>query len=154
MNTDDIKNNDNQETIDLSKINISSSSDNPPKDEKLLKLLKKAYQKKIKCQKAIVSIDLIKPFSDYKPVISNENRSHFLKNYLNLKPPELYIYQDSNSKNLIMSDDYEAYFMYKEVKALATICVIVGKYNEQEGITTGPEIDLKIPELEIITKNQ
>ena len=144
-NTDDSK----KGMIDLSKLDTSFGEDNEPQDEKLMTLLKQAYQKKIYCRKAIINLALIEPFSDYQPKITAEYRAYFLKKYLDTKPPELFVYQDPKSDKFIMSDDYSAYYMYKEVQAITAICVIIGEYKDNQDVTAGEKYYLDLPVIEI-----
>ena len=68
----------------------------------------------------------IKPFCEYKPEKESFKKTkESLKNGL-IKgdPPLLHVYQDG--KYLIMSDDYNAYYMYKDEEFTKVPCVIFG----------------------------
>lgn len=137
----------NQPSINIDDINIQFGGQHPPKDEELMSILKDAYQAKIKCRRAVVKLDLIQPFSDFKPEISSKFRADFLKGYLNLKPPELFVYQKEDK--FIMSDDYSSYYMYKEVQAETALCVILGSFTDNPDIVAGPEFNLDPPTVEV-----
>lgn len=124
----------------MTNTDTSFDASTEPKDKHLIKLLEHAYRDDIKCCRAVVKFDLIKPFSNFKPEITKEYRASFLKGYLNLRPPELYVYQKDSK--FIMSDDYTAYYMYNEVKAETAVCVIIGDFKLIDGITAGPKYSL------------
>ncbi len=147
MTSDTTDPNDKRSSINIDDINIQFGGQHPPKDEELMSILKDAYQAKIKCRRAVVKLDLIQPFSDFKPEISSKFRADFLKGYLNLKPPELFVYQKDNK--FIMSDDYSSYYMYKEVQAETALCVILGDFKKSSDIVTGPEFNLDPPTIEV-----
>ncbi|MEX0616624.1 MAG: hypothetical protein WD231_02290 [Candidatus Woykebacteria bacterium] len=67
----------------------------------------------------------IKPFSDFKPKISDGFRSYFE----NLKkqdiPPQLHVYPKDDV--FIMSDDYNAYYLYLEKNYSKIICLVLGE---------------------------
>lgn len=106
------------------------------------KLHTEAIEGTIACNKALVSMRLIKPFSSYSPTIGRKYRAEFLKDYLNLNPPVLHLYYDEKTKKFIMSADYQAYAMYKEVNAESALCIILGECPELPGVTVGESIKL------------
>ena len=93
--------------------NAGFSDDTEPKDDRLMELLKLAYTKKIYCRTVIVAIDNVVPFSDYEPTISEDYVKHFKEKYQAGRPPGMLVYQRDDGK-FVMSDDYNAYFMYKQ----------------------------------------
>lgn len=99
---------------------------NPDKDEKFIELLVSAEKKEINVYTGIVDIDKIKPFCDYKPEEGsfNKTRESLKDNIIELDLPMLHVYQDG--EYLIMSDDYYAYYMYKEEGFTKVPCVILG----------------------------
>lgn len=133
-------------SVDLSKVDTSFGGDNEPRDDKLIELLKQAYSGKIECRKAIVPIDLIKPFSDFKPKIDQAYRDYFAQATSQQRPPELYVYQEGDK--FIMSDDYQAYYMYKEANSTSALCTVIGPSILTEGIEYSPPFRLPLPTAE------
>ena len=133
--------------IDINQINTSFGGNNEPKDEHLMVLLGKAYQGEIMCRKAIIPMELITPFSEFTPTISEGYAERFAQDYEAMNPPELYVYEKDGK--FIMSDDYQAYYMYKAVKAEHAICVVIGETTLTEGIEYGPEFKMPLPSIEV-----
>lgn len=133
--------------MDISKLDTSFGGDKEPHDEHLSELLSKAYRGEIDCRTAIVSLDIIKPFSDYKPTISDAYASRFLEAYNTNSPPDLYVYEKEDV--FIMSDDYNAYFMYKEVEATHAICTVIGESKITKGVEYGKSFKLQMPTIEM-----
>ncbi len=110
--------------VDISKIKVQFGGKNEPKDEKLIGLLKKAYGGKLLVRTALIKTEGIKPFSGFKPQTSKE----YLDNFENLEkkgtPPPLYVYPDN--EDFIMSDDYNAYYLYKGKSYPKIMCVVLG----------------------------
>jgi GTPase SAR1 family protein len=138
------------EFVNVSDLNIQFGGDYPPQDKHLTALLGKAYNNEIKCRKAIVNIDLIKPFSNYKPKITKDYATQFIERYQQNSPPELYVYEKDGK--FIMSDDYFAYYMYKEVEVTVAICVVIGASKITEDVEYGPWFNLSLPNLEVPDK--
>jgi len=103
--------------------------DNPEKDEKLIDLLVSAKKGLIPVYTAIVEITKIKPFCDYKPPKNRFDKTEqYLKtNIEKYDPPVLHVYQDGD--HFIMSDDYNAYFMYLEEEFKMVPCIIFGEFD-------------------------
>lgn len=112
-------------TINISDIkNAGFSDDTEPKDDQLMELLKLAYTKKIYCRTVLVSIDNVVPFSEYQPDVSEDYAKYFTEKYKAGRPPGMLVYQRDDGK-FVMSDDYNAYFMYKQVGADKVICQVL-----------------------------
>lgn len=113
--------------ISTQKLNVNfGMPDNPDKDEKLIELLISAKKKEINVYTGTVDIEKIKPFCDYKPEKESfkRTRESLKNNLIKGDPPMLHVYQDG--EYLIMSDDYSAYYMYKEEGFTKVPCVIFG----------------------------
>ena len=136
------------DTIDINQIDTSFGGVNEPEDAKLMEILRKAYRGEIDCHNAVVPIELIKPFSEFKPDITEGYREYFKKNYEDMAPPPLYVYADGGK--FVMSDDYMAYEMYKELAAPIVLCVILGDSPEHEGVQKGPGYKMPAPTVDII----
>ena len=110
-------------------------SGNKPTDNKLLKLLTRAYKGKFPCHTAVILIEGIKPFSNYRPEISKEFRDYFHYRLAKGFPSTLYVYQEG--ENFIMSDDYMAYYQYLDDGLKEVPCTVlgdpIGKYVSKKG---------------------
>lgn len=113
--------------------NASFSDDTEPKDDRLMELLKLAYTKKVYCRTAIVAFDNVVPFSGYEPNVSDDYVKYFKEKYQVGQPPALIVYQRDDGK-FVMSDDYNAYFMYKKLGADRVVCQVVDAENLPEGV--------------------
>lgn len=137
--------------INISDIkNAGFSDDTEPKDDRLMELLKLAYTKKIYCRTVLVAIDSVVPFSDYRPNVSEDYAKYFKKKYQANRPPEMLVYQRDDGK-FVMSDDYNAYFMYKQVGAEKVICQVLDAENTPEGaIEASDPYYMELPGMEQI----
>ena len=121
-------------TINISDIkNAGFSDDTEPKDDRLMELLKLAYTKKIYCRTVLVSIDSVVPFSNYQPNVSEDYAKYFKEKYQAGKPTGMLVYQRDDGK-FVMSDDYNAYFMYKQVGADKVICQVLDAEDVPKGV--------------------
>lgn len=135
------------EMMDISNIDAGFGGDNEPHDEQLSELLKKAYSGEINCHKAMVPIDMIKPFSQYKPSINQDYETNFLEVFKANIPPDLLVYEKDG--RFIMSDDYNAYLMYKKVGAESALCTVIGDPTISESVKYGPPFKLQLPTLQV-----
>ncbi len=119
-------------SINISDINADFSEDNELKDDYFIDLLGQAMQGRILCQGVVVDLAEIQPYSDYQPQISVAYRKHFITKLENRNPPALYIYERSGK--LIMSDDYNAYYMYRECGMRQCICILIGYTDKKDDI--------------------
>jgi len=121
--------------MDISQINSGFSEDTEPCDDKLMGLLKQAYAGDILCTMAIADIDLIQPFADYHPKIDERYYNYMKRKFTDKDetPPALFVYFSKGK--LIMSDNYVAYWLYKELNYSEAICVVVGDARKIEGVT-------------------
>lgn len=111
-------------TVKVSDIKVEFGGDNEPKDEKLIDLFKDAYTGKILVTVAMLKIEGVKPFSDFKPKISEGFRHHFEDLEKQDMPPQLHVYPKDGK--FIMSDDYNAYYLYLEKNYSKVICLVLG----------------------------
>jgi len=120
--------------MDISKVDSSFSEDTEPCDDKLMSLLKQAYSGEIKCKMAIVDIDLIQPFSDYKATAPQDYYDKIIKKFRDKDetPPALFVYADNGK--FIMSDDYISYGLYKGMEFPHVRCVIIGSTPKMKGV--------------------
>ena len=137
------------DAINLSQINSDFTDNTEPKDEHLIELLKQAYKGEILCRMAIVNIALVKPFSDYKPTISEPFRKHFIERTKTALPPPVHVYEQDGK--FIMSDDYNAYHLYLEHNLPEVVCVILGDATITEGVEyVGDPFVLPPPKVEAV----
>lgn len=130
--------------------NAGFSDDTEPKDDQLMDLLKLAYTKKIYCRTVIVAIDNVVPFSDYEPTISEDYVNYFKEKYQAGRPPGMLVYQREDGK-FVMSDDYNAYFMYKQVGADKVICQVLDAENvPKNAIEASDPYYMELPSVEQI----
>ena len=133
----------------ISQINTDFNENTEPKDEQLMTLLKQAYQGEIMCQAALAKLTAVQPFSDYKPTISEDYRAYFMKCIGENVPPALYVY--AKDGKLIMSDDYVAMALYKELRLPEAICIVIGDTPAIEGVTYyGEPFKMPLPTVEVL----
>ncbi len=136
------------EMVDLSTIEGGLGGENePPRDDRLLALLQKAYKGELDCHKAIVPMGLIVPFSDYQPTIDEGFSSRFNEAYRAQTPPDVLVYQKGDK--FIMSDDYTTFYMYKNINAPIVLCTVLGESTITDGVEYGPPFKLQLPTLEM-----
>ena len=80
-------------------------------------------------QKAFVEMRLIHPLANHKPVIHDEFRETFDARYDERIMP-LLLYERGGK--LIMSNDWEAYWLYREREDPAIPCIILGHFNNED----------------------
>lgn len=112
--------------------NADFTDDTEPRDERLIELLKLAYTHQITCRMAMAEMDAIKPFSDFQPKVSDAYRAHFEVKARDDVPPSLHVY--AKDGKLIMSDDYNAFAMYKDLGFHRAVCTVIGDTPEIEGV--------------------
>lgn len=137
--------------LDISKIRIKFGGKNEPKDEKLIDLLKQAYSGNLLAKVALIKSDGIKPFSNYKPKISEEYRNSFENKEKQGSPPPIYVYPSNDF--FIMSDDYRAYFLYKEKKYTQIMCILLGDSDSKFIIEKSESFKLPAPKVEVIKRS-
>lgn len=120
-------------TVKISDIsNADFTEDTEPRDDHLIDLLKQAYRGEITCTMALAQMGSIKPFSDFVPVTSEQYRAYFTTKARDDVPPPIHTYAQGGK--LIMSDDYNALYMYKELGFDKAVCIVIGETPEIEGV--------------------
>lgn len=112
--------------------NADFTEDTEPRDDHFIELLKQAYKSDVLCTMAMAEMDAIKPFSDFKPVISDQYRAYFESKARDDVPPALHVY--AKDGKFIMSDDYNAYTMYNELGFHKAVCIVFGDTPNIEGV--------------------
>ncbi|MEI6326810.1 MAG: hypothetical protein WCO78_01675 [Candidatus Roizmanbacteria bacterium] len=93
-------------------------------DEFLIKLLKRAYERKISCYLAHIDIEVIKPICQIT-YVSEAFRRYFEEKIKDvLSPPTVLVYQKGSI--FIASDDLNTLFLYREKKYKRIPCVVLG----------------------------
>ena len=136
--------------IKISDIKVHFGGVNAPKDNQLIELLKDAYTGTLLVCTAIIKIDGIKPFSDFRPTISNEFRSYFENIEKEGTPPPLYVYPQN--KLFIMSDDYNSYYLYVEKGYSSAVCIVLGEATGGFVIKKSEPFRLPTPTAVVISK--
>jgi hypothetical protein len=141
------------DTIDISKIETDFGKNDELRDEYLGELLDKAYSGKIMCRMANIKMEAIKPFTEYKPEASDEFRKHFLKKAKTGEYIPMFVYQKSGK--FIMSDDYNSYFMYKELEMEIAPCVVIGNIEDMKDVVSvGDPFQLETPAVQVINSKR
>lgn len=135
-------------TIDISKINVQFGGDHEPKDEKLMQLLKNAYSGKLLVRIALIKVEGIKPFSNFKPKTSSQYQGYFEKLEKKGSPPPIYVYPEND--HFVMSDDYNAYYLYIKMNYSKIICVLLGDSDSKDIIEKSDPFQLPSPKVEVI----
>lgn len=136
--------------MDISKIKVKFGGKNEPKDKKLLELLKRAYKGELLVRVALIKTEGIKPFSDFKPEISEEFRNNFDYKEKQGNPSLIYVYP--SNEIFIMSDDYRSYYLYKEKNYPKIICVLLGDAESEYIIEKSEPFKLPPPKVEVLDK--
>lgn len=129
--------------MDISKIKVKFGGDNEPRDQKLIELLKDAYSGNLLVRTVLIKAEAIKPFSDFMPKISDQYRKYFEEVEKQETPPPLYVYPDN--EYFIMSDDYNAYYLYKEKNYSKIMCILLGDSDSKEIIEKSAPFQLPPP---------
>jgi hypothetical protein len=89
------------------------------------------------CQKAIVGMEIIYPLTDYRPAIDDEFRKTFNARMKreddNVADPMTLTLYERDGK-LIMSNDWETYWMYRERQDINATCIIIGRFTDRPDI--------------------
>lgn len=140
-------------TIKISDIKDADFRDKTePKDERLMELLKQAYAKKIYCRVAIIPFESIVPFSNFRPTITDDYVRYFNAKYATNRPPSILVYQREDGK-FVMSDDYKAYFLYKQLNLYNIVCQILDAEAMPQGvIEVSDKYYMEFPDVEQINR--
>jgi hypothetical protein len=135
--------------IDVSKIKVDFGENDKLKDEHFIALLKKAYQGEIMCRMASIKMEAIEPSTDYEPEASEDFRRYFLDKMKEENPIPMFVYQKDGKFK--MSDDYNSYYLYKELEASVVPCVVVGNIEDMKDVLSiGEPFQLESPTLQVM----
>ncbi len=104
----------------------------PPTDEYLHNLTHMTYHGWHYCQEILVEIDFIYPYSDWEPEINKDTRVAFKQSVEDRKPLHITLYEKDGK--LIMSDDYEIYYLYRELEIVCVRAIVVGHFTKKPGV--------------------
>jgi len=137
------------DTIDASKIKTDFGENDEIKDEYLMELFGKAYKGEIMCRMANIKMEAIEPSTQYRPEASEEFRNHFLKKAKEGKSIPMFVYQKDGK--FMMSDDYNSYYMYKELNSDIVPCIAIGDVKDMKAvINIGEPFQLEPPTVQVI----
>lgn len=107
--------------MDISDLKVN---DKIPNDSRFSELFRDVLLKKLPFYKALIQIDGIRPFSQYKPTLSSAFSYNMLMEIKAGKYPYLHVYKEDDI--FIMSDDYLTYYSYLGLGQVAVPCVVLG----------------------------
>lgn len=113
-------------------IKLLGANYHPGQNPHLKRLIYMAEHGWYYCQKATIELQIIHPWTNYKPVISDEFRETFNVRHEQKDPLTLTVYEREGK--LIMSNDWETYWLYRELQVPIAYCVLVGHFSEVPGI--------------------
>jgi hypothetical protein len=125
------------------------SAGHPPDDLYLKNLAYMASYGWHYYQKALVEMPAIHPLANYKPVIYDEFRETFDAQLDECGMP-LLLYEREGK--LISSNDWEAYWMYRERQVTAIPCIILGHFNPENKSIAICDRPFKIERTELLLK--
>ncbi len=132
-------------TIKLSDIKIKFGGKNLPKDNNFLDRYKQASLGKIPVYWGMINIEGIKPFSNYRPEISQDFIDNIHQKLNSGDLISIYVYPQKGV--FIMSDDYNVYYLYIYSGYKKIPCYILG---EPEGKYVSDQIGpIKLPKLQV-----
>jgi len=138
-------------TIKLSDIKVEFGGKHPPKDDYLMNLISRAHKGEVLCRNAVIKMDAIHPLTDFKPETSKDFRLYFERQVERDDPPSICVYQRDGK--FIMSDDFNAYYQYKEKGYEVAHCFVIGDITDlADVVSLGPPFEYKTPEVRIINE--
>jgi hypothetical protein len=114
-----------------SPIQILGSDYHPGQDSNLKDIIYMAEYGWHYCQKVLVEMRVIYPLSDYRPDVSDEFRATFNARFKD-DPMPLILYERDGK--LIMGNDWETYWMYRERQDIYATCVLIGHFTQIQNI--------------------
>lgn len=106
--------------MDISKIKTNKDV---PVDEKFSQLFKKILLKEAPFYKALIKFEGIRPFSDYLPKLHAGLVQKMLQGITVKQYPYIHVYQKGDY--FIMSDDYQTYYTYLQLKQQIIPCIVL-----------------------------
>lgn len=92
-------------------------------DRRFLNLFKQALQGMIEARRANIKLDMIEPYAELLPAVSEETLRYVVEN----SPPLHVYFQDGK---FIMSDDYHTYSVYYTLPQEVVPCIVLGEFDK------------------------
>ena len=122
------------------KISISFEGKYAPKDQRFIDLYKQVLRGEIPYYWGLVKTKAIKPFSDFKPEITEVDKKLFFNQLAKNDFPSLHVYEQGDE--FVMSDDYKKFYFYLELGWKEIPCYIIGK-TSNKSVADLTEVKLK-----------
>ena len=135
---------------------FSDMSGPPPEDRQLTRLIHKFHKGKIACRKGIVAMFWIRPYTDYRPHLT-ENFKEYIQAMHRFghdyrKGPIPIILYEYNGQ-LIMSADYKTYYYHRENESWTVPVLILGDFTERD-FCHGIGEPFKVDSLNLINRDE
>lgn len=103
-----------------------------PEDERYIELVTQAQAGKLDCQLATIALAMMRPYSDYRPIISGELRDEFEAREDTSDALRIIVYEYEPGHFMVSGDDENigVYMLYREKQLLDAWCVVVGPYTK------------------------
>lgn len=103
-----------------------------PEDERYSELVNQAQAGKLDCQLATIALAMMRPYSDWRPMISDEFRDEFEERSEtpDEMPITVYEYEPGHFMVAGGEDNYATYMLYREKQLLYATCIIVGSFTK------------------------
>lgn len=104
----------------------------PPGDERYTELVTQAQVGKLDCQLASIALAMVRPYSDYRPVISGELRDEFKAREGTPESLRITVYEYEPGHFMVSGDgdNIATYMLYREKQLLDAWCIVVGPYTK------------------------
>lgn len=104
----------------------------PPEDERYTGIVTQAQAGELDCQLATIALAMVRPYSDYRPVISGELRDEFEAREDTPEALRITVYEYEPGHFMVSGDDdnIATYMLYREEQLLDAWCIIVGSYTK------------------------
>lgn len=103
-----------------------------PEDKRYTELVTQAQNGKLDCQLATIALAMMRPYSDYRPIISGELREEFDAREDTPDSLRITVYEYEPGHFMVSGDDENigVYMLYREKQLLDAWCVVVGSYTK------------------------
>ncbi len=103
-----------------------------PEDECYTELVTRAQAGSLDCQLATIALAMMRPYSDYRPIISGELQDEFEAREDTPDALRITVYEYEPGHFMVSGDDENigVYMLYREKQLLDAWCVVVGPYTK------------------------
>ncbi|HEU4966117.1 MAG TPA: helix-turn-helix transcriptional regulator [Candidatus Saccharimonadales bacterium] len=135
---------------------FSDMSGPPPEDRQLTRLIHKFHKGKIACRKGIVAMFWIRPYTDYRPHLTENFKEyiqamHRFGHDYRKGPIPIVLYEHNGQ--LIMSADYKTYYYHRENESWTVPVLILGDFTERD-FCHGIGEPFKVDSLNLINRDE